>query len=368
MGDYYTENPEELKDQPKKTIADYVEENRILVPRRFKSLRKAKKSGLHIIIRSEHPQDYDGASGLLWSPDLNEDLKSKNEKKIKKEVVETAQPRISEYCSLLNISEKKFINEISFSYWEIIEGYNRAVIADSAIKGKYHIICEGVSPANYTIFDNGKINSFCNKLPSELEEDLPKIIELYEEIRNLDKFDSNHCPIMEFQSSIDNGKVRNFFLQYHRTRDFEPSDFVIERGPEKNEVKSRVVRGKTPPEGINVKAILVYGFESLDCYNNWKLSEQEDARMTYTHNRPFSEIMSRRRKVNLIDYKSLKHILTHFLKSTLFKPELSIINSKELYTQEEYSLMLKNARETKTNQTIDFHVISDGRKAYIKRI
>ena len=69
--DYYLQNPEALEGQPKKTIADYVEQNGILVPRRFDSLSEARKSHKRILLRSEHLQEYDGISGLLDSFDLS---------------------------------------------------------------------------------------------------------------------------------------------------------------------------------------------------------------------------------------------------------------------------------------------------------
>ncbi|MBS3095869.1 hypothetical protein J4480_00345 [Candidatus Woesearchaeota archaeon] len=69
--DYYIQNPERLQGQPKRTIADYVEQNGVLVPRRFDSLAEARKSKKAILLRSEHPQDYDGISGLLDSFQLS---------------------------------------------------------------------------------------------------------------------------------------------------------------------------------------------------------------------------------------------------------------------------------------------------------
>ncbi len=51
-------------------IVDYVEDAGFLVPRRFKDLEEALDfvdQGGKVIMRSEHPQDYDGVSGLLES-------------------------------------------------------------------------------------------------------------------------------------------------------------------------------------------------------------------------------------------------------------------------------------------------------------
>ncbi len=72
MDDYYLKNPNKLMGQPKRTIADYVESQGILVPRRFENLKEARKSHKAILLRSEHTQEYDGVSGLLDSMGLSD--------------------------------------------------------------------------------------------------------------------------------------------------------------------------------------------------------------------------------------------------------------------------------------------------------
>lgn len=62
--DYYTEHPPH---QPKREIAEYVRSQDILVPEIYDSLKTALQSGNPFIVRSEHPQDYAGASGLVSS-------------------------------------------------------------------------------------------------------------------------------------------------------------------------------------------------------------------------------------------------------------------------------------------------------------
>lgn len=71
--DQFLENPPK---HPKREIADYVEQNGILVPERFQGLEQALdyvKSGGEVIVRSEHPQEYNGASGLLISYSINQE-------------------------------------------------------------------------------------------------------------------------------------------------------------------------------------------------------------------------------------------------------------------------------------------------------
>jgi len=56
-------------------------------------------------------------------------------------------------------------------------------------------------------------------------------------------------------------------------------------------------------------------------------------------------------------------------RSFMFKPELSLIIERErLITEEERNVLYECAKKTGEDQTIFVQVISDGRKAYVKRI
>ena len=85
------------------------------------------------------------------------------------------------------------------------------------------------------------------KITSEMKESLDDVIELYETIRNIQKFDPNHCPIVEFQT--DKYK-NNYFLQYHRTRQMEHTTFILDRDLQEDEFEAVYVRGATPPEWL----------------------------------------------------------------------------------------------------------------------
>ena len=123
MKDYYLEDRTRLQGQPKKTIGDYVESQGILVPRRFDNLDDARKSKKAIILRSEHPQDYNGVSGLLSSPKLSgkyhsyrgiESLEEARERLFEHEATYSSLVYM-QYCWLLGIDSQKFIDETSFS-------------------------------------------------------------------------------------------------------------------------------------------------------------------------------------------------------------------------------------------------------------
>ena len=242
--DYYLEDKGRLKGQPKRTIADYVEQNGILVPKRFNSLKEAKKSGLPIICRSEHIQDYDGASGLLDSPLLEKFANVNNEHLLREKLLEQNKYEIDYASTLMGINPNTFKDEISFPYWEHLAGYNRTVVADSAIKGKYHITTFGEGRATYTILEENKIKNFGNS-PKNSDKEFEELIKLYEEIRNFNKFDSNNCPTMELQTF----KGKHYFLQYMKGRNFNPPNFELKRWMKKGERKAMFVRGATSSEG-----------------------------------------------------------------------------------------------------------------------
>ena len=156
MIDQYLANPALLKGQPKRLVADYVEQNGILVPRRFESLEEARKSGLPIIARSELLQDYDGCSGLVISPrfsgDADKYLWNSNLQSFIDSVLDyqrypglatdaCLRTDLKRFCAISQINPEEFIEQLSFSFWEYVPGFNRTVTADSVIKeiGRAHV-------------------------------------------------------------------------------------------------------------------------------------------------------------------------------------------------------------------------------------
>ena len=380
MTDLYLQDKSLLNGQPKRTIADYVETNGVLVPRMFDTLREARQSGLQVLCRSEHPQEYDGASGLLESKTLDE-LPDTNEEGLRNELVKEDKkkvffPRV--FCSYNGLDLSSFLGEVSFSYWEKIGGQNRTVVADSSIKGKYHIMTSGKEDkeVNYAALQEGKIiASAFMKNPADHLEELQELVVLYEEIRNLSNFDPNHCPIMEFQTV----EGRHFFLQYHRTRDFKEREFKLEREKEADEVGVLFVRGATSPEGMVCKPTLAYaGWELGINYENWVVPDSEEGSFDIHYNLMFTEIMARRRKLQVLDSTSLQLEMAslaigHTSRSKMFKPEISVVikkweDTEKLVPDEKWKQVHQKVKETKENQTVILRVVSDGENAYVKRL
>jgi len=404
--DYYLQNPDRLEGQPKRTIADYVEQNGILVPRRFDSLAEARKSHRGIFLRSEHPQEYEGISGLLDSFNLSsssfpvrgsQNVEEVKQRYFEKEEKENGTNLYKQYCKSLGLDEDKFRSQTNFSIWETLKGFNRTVIADSSISGRHHVMTcyhgKGNWLFNYAIVQDGEIEQeFVKPLTEDLRNGLRGLVETYEQVRNLGRFDSNHCPIMEFQTQ--DGK--NYFLQYHRARDFSPSNFTLERTLQEGEIEVPFVRGATAKDGMDCKVTVYYS-------GNWYYDAQgEDGSFDLHHNWIFPELQFKKRKLQIISKENLTNeflslVVGHSQRSKMFKPEISAIFPIESVMRDNEVLwggyenvhlgngqkyvprdpILKDGEEifnfgeeakNEQNSYMNLHFVSDGRKAFVRRI
>lgn len=362
--DYYLEDRARLQGKPKATIADYVEQSGFLVPGRFGSFAEAKASGLPIIARKEHEQDYDGVSGFLTSIKPKAFTEAADEADLRKSVLKDS--NTESYCQVLGLDRQRFEQQISFSYWHYIKGFNRVVAADSAIIGRFHVMTDRYPEGdendfiNYSIVEDGKvIRSFGRQLSPYLKNGLAGLIQMYEKIRNLERFSRIQRPLMEMET-VDS---KDFFLQYLRTADFKESSFTLSRGPERGEVESLMVRGATPPQGIDCAFTLSRGPDP-------KLETEEGGFSLENIGWVFTELMLPRRKVHIInDYPGVMEeiAVNHNHRSQMFKPEISIrLDCQKILTDEEQSLLFQSAYCKRAY--LRLHVVSDGRRAFVSRI
>jgi hypothetical protein len=389
--DYYLTDRQRLEGQPKRTIADYVEQNGILVPRRFANFREAKRAaetGIKVFARSEHAQEYDGVSGLLDSCKLDPRTVDNerqmlglitretlfHEEKFKSAAEFLDFLRI--YCKFLGISIGKFRKEISASYWEHIDGYNLAVVADSAIAGRYHVVTNNKKGRRDDVIVDGGSTTFLGysewlKTGNPLKE-LTRIIELYEEIRHLSRFDPNHCPIMEFVT-VDG---KDYFLQYHRTRDFEPATFELSRAVQADEFEAQLARGATQSiDGETIQTLIaptkVITLRA-QLYDATKGMMSGSAQASAFH--PIiADLLARTTHFQTIrceepTYESAVDAFNHMKRSLFFKPKISVICEDELVGLEERIKLRRRARETGQDQYVTVHVVSDGRRALLSRV
>lgn len=273
--DRFLEHPPK---QPKAEIADMLEARGIRVAPRAKTLDEAKalvREGKRIILRSEHPDEYAGPSGVFDSiviepsgitlqeglPDL---VKARMEiQESFQDVTEESLPglfkqasnteRVERYTRIVERDKDDYLAELSYSYWEMVPGANVTITADNALKGRYHITVQSDSfsrGTGYFIYDNHEVTAHGGvDVEGQVSKYLLDVVSMYELIRNTEGFDPNHCPLIEIQVDEDG---EPYFLQTHRGVDFKERQFILDRPPEEGEVEVEFVKGATPPEGIIV--------------------------------------------------------------------------------------------------------------------
>lgn len=375
---------------PKREVGDYVEAQGFLVPRRFDTLDEALalvKQGGRIVIRSEHPDEYDGASGLMQTYIVDEESAEEAQDAFTRygqfdidEQVALSQRRsavtaygrgempgystmadvvlgvaldtqpditiarlkrltgqrdsVQRYAELTGRSVVSLMTEADFSFWEYLPGANVTVVADSAIDDRYHVLANRPQRKGMPTYNGWQIADERGNSVAGTEDDLvltpqatEKLIRRYEEIRNLSRFAAEHCPIMELQLD-QNGNI--WFLQYHRARDFKaagdplnPTDFPSAEGWQKVDG----VRGALEiPTTLNTALWYPVGYGASS--GDTKLPEVEDASMDWHWDWALSEILSRRRSA-YIEKDSLEWLYStlaaaHTPRSKWFKPQVAV--------------------------------------------
>lgn len=404
-GDFYLTNPSR---QPKKDIADYVESQGILVPRRFNNLMSAVMSGVPFMARSEHPQDYAGASGLALSLFINpEELKNPqplptesdwqglnktggfyysrfgdlakslatNAAIMSQDQFEagvTALSRrgsfgingIDAYCGFRGEDSNSFIQDMSYSYWEGLGGVNTAIFADNVVPNRYHLFSTVTENkdgfmyekgSGYHVIENGDIIAGPQRDNTGVTKSTDSLINLYESVRKLDRFDPNHCPVVEAQM-LDG---QPYFLQYMRGQDFSPAIHAIDRPRGADEVETVLVRGATPPNGLDVQLNVRYIPSDLETL--------EEAGTEMNQNPVFLEAVAPGRRLHIVRVKRPNYLYAgggHLAKSGLIKPEVSAVLDDES-TKKLIGEFYDRDREVLHRR---IQIVSDGRNAYLKEL
>ena len=247
--DYFLQNHPQ---QPKKEVAEYVRSQGFKVPQTFATIAEAlgwqRSTNGDLIIRSEHPDSYEGMSGvwdsLMLSANQPRDekitpqeigqwlqmtepygnqhkelrlkffdyvlsqLKEVDEIEAQKLLKQTQIPTANQYAKLTQQSVGDVLTSLSYSYWQKLPGVNGSIVADSGCPNKYHIFRD----LNVRNAGTWEQVSYGNE-----------ITRWYEDLRGLEYFNSKHCPILEFQEH--NGEI--YLLQYYRTQDENFADFEL---------------------------------------------------------------------------------------------------------------------------------------------
>lgn len=286
------------------------------------------------------------------------------------------QSRIAEFTKYLGLDAQTFNTECSYSYWQHIEGYNRTIVADTAIKGRYYIFTvrkpdDGSQDfEDCVIVENGKIIERKTvgevEVPEVISNSNQELIDMYEKVRHLERFSADHCPVMEFQTSLDG---EHYFLQTHRGQDEKLTTFTLEGELKTGEIEATFIRGATVEVGKEVDVYLWnYALATP------KVIEEEEAGFDPGYTTTFSEIMTRRRSIQLLN-RSKEKILddatsNHNPRSLLFKPGITVGIDYDDYNKLVNQLSPDYLRRcVKNNQppVIKLRIVADGRRAIVRK-
>ncbi len=424
--DYFLTHP---PTQPKREVGDYVESMGVNVPRRFETLEEALgvvNDGGSILLRSEHPVDYVGASGFASSVRIDRraiEEGYQNQVEYELAVIDEAVIRSSSergaispkqlggpghytvehmivgnvlttdtdktlrqllllqelttpmerYARLAGHVVRPFLEQSSFSFWELVGGTNVTIVADDVVDGQYHAFAYDGSEKP-TRYDGAVLSGDGRTVQGSSAMFNPEfsgtIIAAYEQVRNLPRFASSHCPIVELQ--VDQSGTP-WFLQYHRSRDFTPytdqlapNDYPEQEGW----LKAEMVRGAVGALAT-VKTALWYPRR----YDRHALPEAEDASTDFHYDAALSDLLSPRRKAFFENsewehmYKSLAAY--HAQRVRWFKPQTALTLGRRGVTDELLGDNIKSKvshlvmREEKMARVV-VDVATDGRIGYVR--
>lgn len=420
--------------QPKKTIISMIAKEGIRVPKIHSRLQSAidelDTAGKDFLIRSEHPQEYIGISGLLESYRVTKKtLKSARNfaaSPILTQLIQTQashSPRVfgaflfthkipfinfalaayfqavkmgaqldeaekilnrillqdynfqKRLTSLENYADNDltyFLSQASFSYWEYIPGINRVMVADTAVPHRFHVFSETENnrkkSKQYLIFESGQIIRETHSGSPFPSLNLPELVQFYEQVRWADGMHHAHAPLIEFQTAA--ADQNHYLLQVHRTQDTHySSPFQITDQQKQGAFSAELVRGRTPPEGT----VFEIEFNKPERERYLTVSEITDS------NRPdgwygdygvvVSEFRARASRLQIINSTFEQFSNTsgyHLSKSLLFKPEVSIMIDPKIFHHHVSVRELEDAQKSGKRSRLRFLVISNGREAYWK--
>jgi hypothetical protein len=265
--DFFIANPPL---QPKREIVEYVGNQGFTVPRIFESFAAARQelTDRNILIRGEHPQDYNGASDLIISTTSWDELDERAAEAGKDPgdylasamgVAPYENRNFNDYFLLWNDTVPD--NQTSMSFWENIDDKDKAVIyRDPARPQTNHVLYlatenRGLTrpglTRNYVLYDRQSdvVESLVQDTGRNIEPAVRQVSNLFDQIASLPYFDPQHCYLAEF---VINQQDTPYFVQMHRGRDAqEPATHNVDPEDFSDEwYTADMVIGSTEPEGL----------------------------------------------------------------------------------------------------------------------
>lgn len=213
------------------------------------------------------------------------------------------------------------------SRWRYVPGVNIRVFRDPIVEGKYYL---GGQEAHHiwTIndgHDSADVEAHTKRgwrhgqTPETLQYTLPagRIVNLYEQVRDLPFFDQTQAPVMEMQLGED-GIL--YFLQYLKTgqtiKDLE--EFALPQG--NNAISCSQVRGATAPKGERMR---IYLDPKVFTEAMHKAGVQVEFNMTISHRGLLLQTAAMNSKVIITDH-GLSFKDNHSDSAPLYRPPVAI--------------------------------------------
>jgi hypothetical protein len=391
MAELYVPAPDQFETerslQPKRVVGEYVESAGFLVPQRFSDIEEARHAasqGIPVLARSEHPDEYSGPSGLgktsLLVPDESGVFNPRHNS-----FSSSPLAKYGRYASAAGLPRVSYMREASESYWEAIPGTNITVVADDAVEGRYHVFAFNEDKtATWAYRISAAIVTEDGSVERQLDyiDDVPgmsaryeEVIDFYNRVRRLERFNGNHCPIIEMQLSDQDDQL--YFLQYHRTRDeaFVSERIDVQEFPaEDGWLKADAVRGAHIGEKTLELALWYPNFrEGNVTVKRIELPEDGSTTMDCSFY-DLDEFVGRQRTAHVLhssfDNQYSKIASAHGPRSQMFKPKVTVLLGRE---EVEGQFVPKEMDDEGFVRALNgmvvriaTEVVSDGRNAFVR--
>jgi hypothetical protein len=273
--------------QRKDADGNYAKHHGINVPLIFPSFEAAQseaRNGGTVIVRTEHPSELKGVSGVNHSHVLSPD------DHFGKDFIDTFCDsdeatfvaaskawhekwfHVEGYCEQRGISIQDYVSDLDYSYWEHVTGLNIFVVGDPVLPNRFRIFATWPDTWTYTVFDGDEYVSGYES--EELKIQIDSIIKMYRRVQEV--FGAQSWVVeMQLHAS---GEL--FFLQRSNGRPMQSVDWSFEVESDPHLVLGcgyGEVLGSTSQEGVEVDVLL----ERSTRYN--KLTKDKPSALLCSH-------------------------------------------------------------------------------------